>query len=78
MIVVTVTWSIRHVSSTWSIVECSGLFWMMVQGKEEWKKVNKIRHTPDSSHDTESNEAKRVGLMGLRDISSFFMDQSYK
>ena len=51
---------------------------MMVQGKEEWKKVNKICHTPDSSHDTESNEVKRVGLMGLRDISSFFMDQSYK
>ena len=37
-----VVWSICHVRGAWTTVERSERFWMMVQGKEKRKKVNKV------------------------------------
>ena len=34
----------------WAIVECSGRFWVVIQRKEKWEKINKMGDTPDGSH----------------------------
>ena len=35
----------------WVIVECSRRFWMVVQRKKKWKKINEVHNAPDSGHD---------------------------
>ena len=44
-------WSIRHGGSMWVIGEHSRRFWMVVQGKEKWKKINKVRYPSKRGHD---------------------------
>ena len=44
-------WNVCHISNVWMVVECSGRFWMVVQGKEKQEKVNKVQHLPDRGHD---------------------------
>ena len=46
-----VVWSIHRVRGAWTIIERSGRFWMMVQGKEKWKKINKVQHLSECGHD---------------------------
>ena len=36
----------------WAIVERSGRFWVVVHGKEKWKKVNEVRYLMKRGHDT--------------------------
>ena len=31
-----------YVMLEWTVIEHSGMFWIMVQGKEKWKKMNKV------------------------------------
>ena len=45
-------WSIHHVRGMWTTVERSRTFWMVVQGKEKWKKVNKVQHLSECGHDS--------------------------
>ena len=35
----------------WAIVERSGRFWVVVHGKEKWKKVNEVRYLTKRGHD---------------------------
>ena len=44
-------WSMSHNGSKWVIVERSGMFWVMVHGKEEWKKINEVHYLPERGHD---------------------------
>ena len=46
-----VVWSICHARGAWTTIEHSRMFWMMVQGKEEWKKINKVQHLSERGHD---------------------------
>ena len=49
-----VVWSIHEVRDIWTIMERSGVFWIMVQGEKKWKKVNKVHNTPYGGHDNET------------------------
>ena len=38
----------RHVRA---IIERSGRFWMVIQRKEKWKKINKVQYSSERGHD---------------------------
>ena len=47
----------HHGRSKWVIVDRSGRFWMVVQGKEKRKKINKVQHLPKRGHDTSATSS---------------------
>ena len=38
-----------HSGSKWVTVERSGRFWVVIQGKGEWKKIKEVRHLLECS-----------------------------
>ena len=44
-----------HDGGMWVIVERSGRFWVVVHGKEKWKKENEVRYLTKRGHDTKGH-----------------------
>ena len=55
-----------HNGGEWVIVERSRRFWVVVQRKEKWKEVNKVRHLTKRGHDKMSHVGTTRWLAGAK------------
>ena len=58
-------WSTSHDGDVWVRMERSGRFWIVVQRKEKWKKVNKVRHLTKRGHNRSSCPIMPLGWLHL-------------
>ena len=53
-----------HGRGTWIIIERSGRFWMVIQGKEKRKKIKEVRHLLERVHDKSGFPESAVRVRG--------------
>ena len=64
-----------HGGSKWVIVEHSGRFWVVVQRKEKWKKINEVRYLTKCGHNTNGNTWERETVKRKRNKSDTLVER---